>query len=188
MNSVDSYLSNLTAERRAELQVVRAVVNANLPQGYVEGIDFGMISWSVPLSTYPNTYNGHPLSIAALAAQKKHNALYLVGVYGVDDGALRSWFESAWQKSGKRLDMGKSCVRFQSARDLALDVVGQTIARVSVADFLAHYERTRAPRRDGAKTEAAASERKPAAKKVATTKARKPAAKNVAAKPASDPK
>jgi hypothetical protein len=143
MNSVDAYLESLPVDRRAEIAAVRDVVNANLPPGYVEAIDYGMLSWVIPLSRYPHTYNGHPLPIASLAAQKSHCALYLMGVYGIDDGALRTWFQSAWQRSGKKLDMGKSCVRFHKAADLALDVIAQTIAKVSVEDYLAHYEKSR---------------------------------------------
>ena len=95
----------------------------------------------VPLSRYPDTYNKQPLALASLASQKRHMALYLNNVYS--DEATREWFTSAYAASGKRLDMGKSCVRFKRLDDLPLEVIGQAIARTSVDDFLATYEATR---------------------------------------------
>ncbi len=81
-------------------------------------MQFGMIAYCVPLSRYPETYNGAPLLYAALAAQKNHNAVYLMGIYA--DGELRKWFEANYKASGKRLDVGKSCVRFKTLDDLPL--------------------------------------------------------------------
>src|SRR5262249_2161288 len=149
---------------------VRETVNANLPAGYVEGIQYGMISWYVPLSRFPDTYNGQPLAIASLASQKGYMALYLMGVYG--EPALAAWFRGAVAKAGKKLDMGKSCVRFKSIDALPLDVIGETIRRVPVDAFLAQYAIARG------------NAKKPAAKKATAKKAtaKKPAAKKPAAK------
>ena len=88
-STVEEYLSALPADKRAAIDAVRAVVLRSLPEGYVEGVEYGMIYYSVPLSRYPETYNGHPLCYAGLAAQKNHNALYLMGVYGDDTNAKR---------------------------------------------------------------------------------------------------
>src|SRR5688572_14800674 len=140
--SVEQYLNHLPADRREAIQQVRATVNANLPAGYEEGIQYGVIGWYVPLKDYPDTYNGQPLGIAALASQKHHMALYLNAVYG--DPAIETWFRKAFAAAGKKLDMGKSCVRFKTLDALPLDVVGETIARIPVDRFLARYEQVRA--------------------------------------------
>ena len=139
--SVDAYLAELPDDRRKVVEAVRAVILDNLPAGFEEGMQYGMIGYYVPLERYPMTYNGQPLGIAALASQKRHLSLYLMGIYG-DDGES-TWFRERWAETGKKLDMGKSCVRFRRPDDLALDVVGEAIARTSVDDFIAVYERSR---------------------------------------------
>lgn len=145
--SVDEYLEKLPDDRRAAISAVRETIRANLPQGYQEGILFGMISYHVPLSRYPKTYNGQPLMIAGLASQKSHMAVYLTSVYG--DPAELKWFAEAWKKTGKKLDMGKSCIRFKRLDDLPLPVIGEAIARVPVDAFLKRYEAIRATTRKG---------------------------------------
>ena len=139
--TVEEYLASLPEDRRDAIQEVRRVVLEHLPDGYEECMSFGMISWVVPLSRYPDTYNKQPLALASLASQKRHLALYLNNVYSDED--TREWFTSAYEASGKRLDMGKSCVRFKRLEDLPLDVIGEAIARTSVDDFLAFYEAAR---------------------------------------------
>src|SRR5688500_1059225 len=141
--SIDAYLAELPDDRRKVVEAVRAVILDNLPAGFEEGMQYGMIGYYVPLERYPVTYNGRPLGVAALASQKRHLSLYLMGVYG-DDGES-TWFRERWEETGKKLDMGKSCVRFRRLEDLALDVVGEAIARTSVDDFIAAYERSRGP-------------------------------------------
>jgi len=140
--TVEDYLQSLPDDRRAVVATVGDVIVANLPPGFEEGMQFGMISYHVPLERYPDTYNGQPLGIVALASQKNYMALYLMGVYG--DAAQARWFKERWQSTGKRLDMGKSCVRFKSLADVPLDVIGETVARTSVPDFIASYEANRA--------------------------------------------
>ena len=135
--TVAAYLAGLPADRRAALEAVVEVVRANLPAGYEQGIGYGMIAWYVPLATFPDTYNGQPLGLAALASQKRYMSLYLNTVYG--DPPTERWFRDQWAATGKRLDMGKACVRFRALDDLALDVVGETIARTSVERFVARY-------------------------------------------------
>jgi hypothetical protein len=124
------------------MQAVRDVVNANLPDGYVEGMHYGMIGWYVPLERYPHAYNGYPIGPAALASQKQYMSLYLVSVYS--DPELEAWFRKAFADAGKKLDMGKSCVRFKTIDALPLDVIGQTIAKVPVDACIAQYEAARA--------------------------------------------
>jgi hypothetical protein len=139
--TVTEYLASLPEDRRAALKAVRSVIKKNLPAGYTETMQWGMISYIVPLTRYPDTYNGQPLAIASLASQKNYMSLYLMGVYGHEPTA--EWFRQAYLKAGKKLDMGKSCVRFKKIDDLPLDVIGQAIARVSVDRFIEFYEQSR---------------------------------------------
>jgi uncharacterized protein YdhG (YjbR/CyaY superfamily) len=138
--TVAAYLDALPPDRREAIEAVRAVINRNLPKGYEEGIGYGMIAWCVPHSLWPAGYHcdpTKPLGYAALASQKGYLSLYLMAVYGSEE--VRARFVSAWKKTGKRLDMGKSCIRFTRADDLALDVLADTIASVPVATYLANY-------------------------------------------------
>jgi Domain of unknown function (DU1801) len=139
--TVDQYLSGLPAERRAAIETVRAVILANLDSDYEEGMQYGMIGYYVPHRVFPAGYHcdpRQPLTFAALASQKNHMALYLMCVYGHEP--LAKWFREAWAKTGKKLDMGKSCVRFKRVEDLALDVIGDAIRRVPAKKYLEHYE------------------------------------------------
>ena len=139
--SVEDYLSELDDTRRAAISTVRNVVLENLPDGYEEMMLFGMITYAVPLSTFPDTYNKQPLMYAALASQKRHMALYLTNVYG--DGSLEAWFRERYKATGKRLDMGKSCVRFRKLDDLPLGLVGETISKTPIDEFLEIYRASR---------------------------------------------
>jgi hypothetical protein len=136
--TVSQYLRGLDPERRKTLSAVRKVVNDNLPEGYVEGVVYGIIAWSIPLSTFPGTYNGQPLCCAALAANKNYNSLHLMGAaYGSKQKAfLRQEFE----KRGKRFDMGQGCLRFRTLDDLPLDVIGEVIQRVPAKALIAIHE------------------------------------------------
>jgi uncharacterized protein YdhG (YjbR/CyaY superfamily) len=139
--TVEEYLAELPAERREAVARVREVVNENLPKGYEEGMQYGMIGWYIPLQRYPETYNGEPLGIVALAAQKRHYSLYLHSIYA--DPAERRWFERAYADSGHKLDAGKSCVRFRRLEDLPLDVIAEAVSRTSVDDYIERYEASR---------------------------------------------
>jgi hypothetical protein len=136
--SVEDYLAALPDDRREALTAVRAAILAHLPAGLEEAMNWGMISYQVPLATYPDTYNGQPLMFAALASQKNHMAVYLSGIYGSPQ--LRARFEEEYRATGKRLDVGKSCVRFRRLDDLPLDVLGRAIAACSVERFLAMHD------------------------------------------------
>lgn len=139
--TVSEFLKQLPAERRATISKVRGVVLDNLPKGYEEGIGWGAITYAIPLGTYPDTYNGQPLCIAALASNKHHCSLYLMAPYG--DPRLLKWLEAGFKKSGKKLDMGKSCVRFKTPEDLPLDVIGEVIAKVAPSAYIKRYEASR---------------------------------------------
>ena len=132
--SVEAYLASLPADRREELERVRRVVKQNLPAGYEEAIGFGMICYSVPLGAYRDTYNKQPLMYAALASQKNYLSLYLMPVY--PDSALDKRLRDAFAAAGKRLDMGKSCIRFKRADDLPLDAIGDVVASVPMERWI----------------------------------------------------
>ena len=140
--TVQEYLSELDPVRRAAISSVRDTVLANLPVGYSEEMSFGMIAYVIPLEQFPDTYNGQPLMFAALASQKRHMSLYLMNVYA--GGELQEWFVTSYRATGKRLDMGKACVRFKTLDELPLELVGEAIARTSVGEFLEIYSRARA--------------------------------------------
>jgi len=146
----EEYLASLPDDRRVALTAVAEVVRRNLPAGYREGMQYGMIGWYVPLETFPDTYNGQPLGLAALASQKHYMSLYLNNVYG--DPELEAWFRSRFDDAGKKLDMGKSCVRFRQLDDLALDVIGEAIARSDLDDYLARYLQVRGSSRSSRRT------------------------------------
>ena len=177
--TVAGYLAELPADRRAAIEAVRKVILQNLDHEFEEGITYGMIGYYVPHRIYPAGYHcdpRQPLPFANLASQKNHMALYLMCVYG--DSDQRKWFEAEWKKSGKKLDMGKSCVRFKKVEDLALDVIGETIRRVPARKYIAAIEKLLGSRTKGAAKKA--SVKKPA-KKTATPRAARPAAKRAKA-------
>lgn len=139
--TVDQYIAELPDDRRDAIETVRDAIVANLPDGFVETMNWGMISYEVPLDTYPKTYNGKPLMYAALANQKNHMAVYLSGVY--TDDTTRDDFHTAYRATGKKLDMGKSCVRFKRLDDLPVDLIARTIASMTPDEFIDIYERAR---------------------------------------------
>jgi uncharacterized protein YdhG (YjbR/CyaY superfamily) len=136
--TAEQYLAGLPDDRREAIEAVRAVILENLPDGYEEAMNWGMITYQIPLETYPDTYNKQPLMFAALASQKNHMAVYLTGIYVSDE--TRDEFEKAYRATGKRFDVGKSCVRFRKLDDLPLDLIGQTIAAVPVERLIARVE------------------------------------------------
>jgi hypothetical protein len=123
------------------IAAVRKVITKNLPAGYQETMNWGMIAYEVPLERFPKTYNGQPLMYAALAAQKNHYAVYLISIYA--DGKPAGWFAEEFRKAGKKLDMGKSCVRFRKVEDLPLETIGRAIARTSPEELITIYESAR---------------------------------------------
>jgi len=141
--TVDEYLRSLPDDRRHAIEQVRQVILTNLPNGYAEAMNWGMISYEVPLEVQPDTYNGQPLMYAALASQKHHMALYVTSVYSDEMEAVA--FKAAYRAAGKKLDMGKSCVRFKRLEDLPLDLIGETIGTTSVESFIELVDRRRSP-------------------------------------------
>jgi len=138
--SVSQYLDELPPDRRAALDAVRATILANMDPQLEEGMQYGMIGYYVPHRVFPQGYHcdpKQPLPYAALASQKQHMSIYLMTSYMV--GAEAEWLRETWTKAGKQLDMGQSCIRFRRIEDVPLEVLGEAIRRVSVADHLAYY-------------------------------------------------
>lgn len=146
--TVAAYLRSLSPQRRADIEALRKVILQKLPKGFEETIQFGMISYVIPLAKYPNTYSGQALGIFALASQKNYMALYLMSVYA--DKKTNDWFVREYEASRKKLDMGKSCVRFRRASDLPLELIGKAIARVPVEAYIRRYEQLKPRTRGGA--------------------------------------
>ncbi len=139
--TVKEYLAGLPADRRGAIEAVRKVILKSLDKGYEEGMQYGMIGYFVPHSIYPDGYHcdsKQPLPFAGLASQKNYMSVYLSCVYGNPE--QEAWFRKEWAKTGKKLDMGKACIRFKKPEDLALDVIGKAIARVPVKQFVGYYE------------------------------------------------
>lgn len=148
--TLDEYIASLPDERRDAVATVREMVRQNLPAGFEEGIQYGAIGWYVPLERFPDTYNGEPLALAGLANRKGYVALYLNNVYGNTD--TERWFRERYAASGKKLDMGKSCIRFKRVEDLPLGLIGETIARTDLDSYLAHYAAVRGSSRQTRET------------------------------------
>lgn len=138
---VAAYLAGLPEPRRARIERARAFVQRHLPAGYEETMGYGMIGWVVPLARYPDTYNGQPLTYVALAAQKRHDALYLMGLLGDPDTERR--LREGYAQRGLRLDLGRCCLRFSERHPLAEDLIGPLIASMPPAAFIAQYEAAR---------------------------------------------
>ena len=142
--TVEQYLAELPDDRRADVETIRNMVLENLPAGYIETMRWGMITYEVPLDIYPETYNGQPLMFLSLAAQKRHLALYLTNVAFVSGGEER--FKTRYRETGKKLDMGRTCLRFKSADDLASELVAETIRSTPLDEFIEGYEASHANR------------------------------------------
>jgi hypothetical protein len=139
--TVEEYLDALPGERREVVSKVREVILRNLPRGYREAMNWGMVCYEVPLEKYPGTYNKRPLGYAALAAQKNYFALYLMGAY--QNPELEKNLKEGFARAGKKLDMGKSCILFKRLEDLPLEVVGEAVASTPPEKLIEQYEEWR---------------------------------------------
>ena len=137
----EAYIDSLPEDRKAIISKMRKVILKNLPKGFSEGMSYGMIGYCVPLTLYQPGYLGDPatpLPFISLASQKNHIALYHMGFYG---GQHMEWFLNAWDKhSKKKLDMGKSCIRFKKAEDVPLDLIGELCTRMTPEEWIEVYE------------------------------------------------
>ncbi|MCW5764434.1 MAG: DUF1801 domain-containing protein, partial [Phycisphaeraceae bacterium] len=169
--TVEQYLAELPADRREALQAVRRVVLANIDKkGYRECMGYGMMGYAVPHSVYPPGYHcdpSQPLPFVGMASQKQHMSFYMMCLYG--NTGMERWFRDAWAKTGKKLDMGKCCIRFKRVEDLALDVIGEAIRRMPAEKYIALYESAI----KGARRAKTAPKPKPKAKAKGAVKARR---------------
>jgi len=179
--TVEQYLADLPDDRREAIQAVREVILKNLDKGGIEeGMQYGMIAYYVPHRVFPAGYHcdpRQPLPFASIASQKSHMALYLMCVYA--DAENERWFREEWARSGKKLDMGKSCVRFKKLSDVPLDVIGKLIKRVPAKKYIEQYQAALDTRGNGGAKKKAEASAEPAPKKTAATK--KTASKKTAA-------
>lgn len=139
--SVNEYLNELPADRKKEISIVRAHIIKSLNKGFAESMSWGMINYEVPLKTFAETYNGKPLMFAALASKKNHMALYLTTLY--TNPETKDWLQHKFEEAGLKLDMGESCIRFKSANDLPLEVIGELISKTTVDSFVSYFKRKR---------------------------------------------
>lgn len=176
--TVAQYLAELPDDRRAVVATVRAAMAKAMPKGFEEVMNWGMIIWQVPFSRCPETYNGQPLAYAGLAAQKNNYALYLMGVYG--DRRQEEALRAAYEKLGRKPDMGKSCVRFRALEDLPLEAIGKLVAAKGVEDIIAWHEVAHPVKKKASAVAKAtpATKAKSAKAKSAKAKAPKPKAKS----------
>jgi hypothetical protein len=141
VTTVTEYLNSLPMDRKKALTAIRKVFRKNLNKGFQESFNWGMITYEVPLKTYPETYNGQPLMYAAIASQKNHFAVYLSCVYM--DPKMTQWIRDAYEKHGFKLTMGKSCIRFKKLEEIPLDAIGRCIKSFSMSQFIKLYETSR---------------------------------------------
>ena len=140
--SPDEYVEQMPAERKEAFKKLRAVIKKNLPKGFKEEMNYGMIGYVVPHSKYPAGYHCDPklpLPFMNIASQKNFIAVYNMGIYG--NPALLKWFTEAHAKaSPKKLDMGKSCIRYKKPEDIPFDLIGQLASKISPDEWIAQYE------------------------------------------------
>lgn len=144
-SSVDALIAALPAERRADMETVRQLINAHLPPGYVETTAGSMIAWVVPLDVYPDTYNRQALWYAGLASGKGYMSLHAVAAYM--NPPLQERLRAGFAAAGKKLDMGKGCIRFRRADDLALDVIADLISSTPLDRYVAAARAAKRPRK-----------------------------------------
>mgnify|MGYP000312492721 CR=1 FL=1 len=138
----DQYIIELPEDRREPMQKLRETIKKNLPKGFEETMQYGMISYVVPHSIYPEGYHCKPtdaLPFLSIASQKNHIAFYHMGIYS--DPNLYAWFTAAYPKhTSNKLDMGKSCIRFKNAKNIPFELLGELTTKISVDDWIAKYE------------------------------------------------
>ncbi|QQX76859.1 MULTISPECIES: DUF1801 domain-containing protein [Aequorivita] len=138
----DQYIAELPEDRKEVMQKLRDTVNKNLPKGFEETMQYGMLGYVVPHSIYPDGYHCNPkdaLPFMALASQKNHIGFYHMGIYS--DPALMKWFTEEYPKHATgKLDMGKSCIRFKNPKKIPFDLLGELTTKVSVDEWIAKYE------------------------------------------------
>jgi uncharacterized protein YdhG (YjbR/CyaY superfamily) len=141
-NSAENYISQVPEERQETLKRLQKIIKQNLPKGFEEGIQYGMIGYYVPHSKYPDGYHCNPkepLPFMSFASQKNSVNLYHSGIYAIPE--IHNWFVNEYPKHCKRkLDMGKSCIRFKKMEDIPFDLIGELCKKISVDKWIEVYE------------------------------------------------
>ena len=141
-NTPEEYFETLPEDRKEAMTKLRKVIKKNLPKGFSEEMNYGMLGYVVPHSLYPNGYHcdpKQPLPFLGLASQKNFIAFYHMGMYA--DPKLLNWFTSEYPKHvSSKLDMGKSCVRFKKPEHIPYDLIGELVSKISVKDWITMYE------------------------------------------------
>ena len=141
--TADEFLNSLPSDRKDVINSLRKAINKNLPKGFEENIGSGMLSWVVPHKLYPAGYHcdpKQPLPFLSIASQKNHIAVYHMGLYA--SLKMLSWFETEWPKhSGKKLDMGKSCIRFKKPEYVPVALIGELASKMSPKEWIEVYDR-----------------------------------------------
>lgn len=140
----DEYIASLPEDRKPAISALRKVINDNLPKGFKETMGYGHMGWVVPFETYPAGYHcdpTQPLPFMGVASQKNHIAVYSMCLYG--EVEVLTWFRDEWAKySKKKLDMGKSCIRFKKLQDIPLELIGELASKVTPEQWIEMYEKT----------------------------------------------
>lgn len=140
--TVNDYLDEIPEERKDGFNKLRNVILKNIPEGFQEGMGYGMLGYAVPHALYPAGYHCNPkdpLPFAGLASQKNFIAFYHMGIYANPE--ILNWFTSEFPKhSKKKLDMGKSCIRFKKPEDIPFELIGELMQKITVADWISTYE------------------------------------------------
>ena len=144
--NVKDYLEKIPEERKEAIQKLYKTISENLPKGFAEGVSYGMMGWDVPLEIYPAGYHctpGKPLQFLGMASQKNSINLYHMGIYAKPE--LHDWFVAEFPKhSKKKLDMGKSCIRFKKPEDIPYELIGELAGKMTPEEWVNIYESTKA--------------------------------------------
>lgn len=143
MDKIENYLEAIDEKRKEPFRKLYGIVKENMPDGFEEEFLYGMISFVVPLKTYPNGYlnrKDEPIPFISLAAQKNHIALYHMGIMGQD--ALLKWFQVEYAKQvPTKLNMGKSCIRMTNVKHIPYELIGELVTKMSLEEWLENYEK-----------------------------------------------
>lgn len=146
--TIPEYFSFVSADHQYAIKKLHDIITNNLPEGYESGIEYGMIYYFIPHKLYPSGYHvdqSKPLGLMALASQKNYIALYHMGLYA--NKSLLDWFVDEYSKTGTKLNMGKSCIRFSNSSKIPYDLVAELAKKISVQQYIHSYESSRNQKR-----------------------------------------
>lgn len=145
----DEYIAGLPEDRKDVMTKLRSAIKKNIPKGFEEEMGYGNLGWVVPHSLYPAGYHcdpKQPLPFLGIASQKNHIAVYHMGIYSSPE--MLEWFNTQWPKhSSKKLDMGKSCIRFRKPADVTVALIGELASKMTPKEWIEIYESSKPPAR-----------------------------------------